>query len=113
MTRTHPRAWLNPPHHTNHRYHHHHQNKKRSKALKVFLEDRRALEPWEIDELRMANAEAIPDVAAFHELVLALKEAFPAGAAPYREFIQVRACVRACLCAQIESSGWVDDGRVD
>lgn len=70
------------------------QNKKRSKALKVFLEDRRAVEPWEIDELRMANADALPDRAAFQELLRALQEAFPQGTAPYREFIQVRACVR-------------------
>lgn len=57
------------------------------------MEDRRALEPWEIDELRMANAEAVPDRAAFQELLRALKEAFPSGAAPYREFIQVRVFV--------------------
>lgn len=39
----------------------------------------------------MANAEAIPDLAAFQEMVQVLKEAFPSSTAPYRDFIQVRA----------------------
>lgn len=81
------------------------QNKKRSKALKIFLEDRRAVEPWEIDELRMANADVLPDRAAFQELLRALQKAFPHGTAPYREFIQVRGLEGGSVGGWVEGSG--------
>ena len=68
------------------------ENKKRSKTLKVFLEDHRAIEPWEIDEFRMANWDTL-DRARFRDVAAAVQAAFPDGQASYTALIKVVAGV--------------------
>ncbi|TFJ81637.1 hypothetical protein NSK_006888 [Nannochloropsis salina CCMP1776] len=65
------------------------ENQKRSKALKVYLEDQRSIEPWEIDEFRMANW-GTWDRALFQEVANELYMAFPGRkTASYPAFIRV------------------------
>jgi len=56
--------------------------------LREELESRRALEPWEIDELRMAN-DGVITPTRIHDITVRAKEAFPEGSATYRDFIKV------------------------
>lgn len=57
------------------------------------LEEKAALDPLEVDDLRVANSEMTPQV--FRIIMEDLQEAFPQGAAPYQEFV---GCVRKTMC---------------
>lgn len=59
------------------------------KRLREGLEERRALEPWEIDELRVAN-DGVLTPQRLHDLTVRAKEAFPEGKATYKDFVKVR-----------------------
>jgi len=49
------------------------------------LEDKAALDPLEMDDLRVANSELTPQV--FRVVMEDLQEAFPQGSAPYTDFV--------------------------
>lgn len=55
--------------------------------VRDLLEDQAALDPVEIDELRIANSELTPDV--FRKIAKDLSDQFPHGSCSYLEFIKV------------------------
>lgn len=57
------------------------------------IEDRSALDPMEIDELRIANSELTSEV--FHNIVAEVKGQFPSGQCTYSDFIKTVRTVMA------------------
>jgi hypothetical protein len=66
------------------------QNRSRSTAVKKAIEERRPVEPWEIDELRVGNDQVLTR-ERFREVAARLRAAFPNGSAKYTDFIKVGA----------------------
>lgn len=61
--------------------------------LREELEEAAALDPLEVDDLRVANSELSPDV--FRTIMQDVTDAFPQGVATYQEFVEQ---VRTTMC---------------
>ena len=50
------------------------------------IEQKASLDPMEIDDLRVANSELVPQI--FQQIMQELNQAFPTGKAPYQDFVK-------------------------